>query len=124
MRTKLEIHENEKGNVKTYNCNKFNSDVCLSPYPLRFRIAEFNKIYELIDLNMPKELDYVILESLDYMKDNGNIKTVHLIQLNDEEINIGRYNTNDIIDIDISVSRRHAIMKYNKETGKLYLENF
>ena len=123
MSTKLEIHENEKGNVKTYNCNKFNCDVCLSPYPLSFRIAEFNKIYELIDLNMPKELDYVILESLDYIKDDGNIKTVHLVELNDEEINIGRYDTNDIVDTDISVSRRHAIMKYNKETGKLYLEN-
>ena len=72
---------------------------------------------------MPDELDYVILESLDYMKDNGNIKTVHLVQLNDEEINIGRYDTNDIIDTDISVSRKHAVMKYNKETGKLYLEN-
>ena len=123
MDTKLEIHENEKGNVKTYNCNKFNCDVCLSPYPLRFRIAEFNKTYELIDINMPDELDYVILESLDYMKDNGNIKSVHLVQLNDEEINIGRYDTNDIIDTDISVSRKHAVMKYNKETGKLYLEN-
>ena len=67
---------------------------------------------------MPKELDYVILESLDYIKDNGNIKTVHLVQLNDEEINIGRYDTNDIIDTDISVSRKHAIMKYNKKTGK------
>ena len=123
LSTKLEIHENEKGNVRTYNCNKFNCDVCLAPYPLRFRIAEFNKLYELIDINMPKELDYVILESLDYIKDNGNIKTVHLVELNDEEINIGRYDTNDIIDTDISVSRKHAVMKYNKETGSLFLEN-
>ena len=123
MSTKLEIHENEKGTVKTYACNKFNCDVCLAPYPIRFRIAEFNRIYELIDLNMPSELDYVILESLDFIKDNGNIKTVHIVELNDDEIQIGRYDTNDIIDIDISVSRRHAIMKYNKETGKLFLEN-
>ena len=123
LSTKLEINENAKGNVKTYNCNKFNCDVCLAPYPLRFRIAEFNKLYELIEINMPKELDYVILESLDYIKDNGNIKTVHLVELNDEEINIGRFDTNDIIDTDISVSRKHAVMKYNKETGGLFLEN-
>ena len=34
-----------------------------------------------------------------------------------------RYDTNDIIDTDISVSRKHAVMKYNKETGGLFLEN-
>ena len=123
INTKLKIHKNEKGTVKTYVCNKFNCDVCLAPYPIRFRIAEFNKIYELIDLNMPSELDYIILESLDYIKDNGNIKTVHIVELNDDEIHIGRFDTNDIIDVDVSVSRRHAIMKYNKETGKLFLEN-
>ena len=121
--TKLKIQENPRSTVKTYNCNKFNCDVCLSPYPLRFRIPEFNKIYELIDLTMPSELDYVILESLDYIKDHANLKTVHMVTLNGDDIHIGRYETNDIIDTDISVSRNHAIMTYNRDTGKLILEN-
>ena len=121
--TKLTIKENERSTVKTYNCNKFNCDVCLSPYPLRFRIPEFNKIYELIDLTMPSELDYIILESLDYIKENANLKTVHMVKLNGDEIHIGRYESNDIIDVDISVSRNHAIMTYNKDNGKLIIEN-
>ena len=121
--TKLKIQENEKSTVKTYICNKFNCDVCLTPYPLRFRIPEFNKIYDLMDLAMPSELDYIILESLDYIKDNTNLKTVHIVKLNGDDIHIGRYETNDIIDTDISVSRNHAILSYNKDDGKLILQN-
>ena len=68
----------------------FNCEVCFSPYLLRFRIPEFNKIYELIDLTRPSELDYIILESLDYIKDNANLKTVHIVKLNEDEIHIGR----------------------------------
>ena len=121
---KTQIHENIRKNVKTYNYNKFNCEVCLHPYPLRFRIPELNRIYELIDLNMPVDLDYIILESLDYIKESVNNKTIHIIQLNDkEDINIGRNNNNDVIDNHISVSRYHAKLKFNKENGKLYLEN-
>ena len=123
LKTKIETRENEKLTVKTYICNKYNCDVCLKPYPVRFRIPEFDKIYELIDLNRPPELDYIILESLDYIKEHNNLKILHFVELNGDDIKIGRYDTNDIIDTDISVSRKHAILKFNKENGKLYLEN-
>ena len=123
IKTKLDVHDNEKNTVKTYNCHKFNCEVCLMPYPLRFRIPELDKIYELVDLNMPSELDYIVLESLDYIKEKANIKTIHIVQLVDEEYHIGRYESNDIIDNDISVSRNHAILKFDKEKGKLYLKN-
>ena len=123
LKTKIETRENEKLTVKTYICNKYNCDVCLKPYPVRFRIPEFDKVYELIDLNRPPELDYIILESLDYIKEHNNLKILHFVELNGDDIKIGRYDTNDIIDTDISVSRKHAILKFNKENGKLYLEN-
>jgi pSer/pThr/pTyr-binding forkhead associated (FHA) protein len=63
------------------------------------------------------------LESLDYIKDNNNIKIIHIVQLNDQEINIGRNFDNDIIDDDSSVSREHAVIKYNKYNQSLFLEN-
>ena len=113
----------DKPNVKTYNFSKFNCDVCLSSYPVRFRIREYNRIYELVDLAMPSECDYIILESLDYIKDNANKKTIHIVNLNEGEIHIGRNDSNYIIDTDITVSRNHAILKYNKDNGKLILEN-
>ena len=123
LRTKLIIYENFKQTVFTYICKKFNCDVCLTPYPTRFRIKELNRIYELIDLNLPEEFDYMILESLDYIKDKDNIKKIHVIKLIDEEINIGRNKLNDIIEDNLTVSRNHAVLRYNKNQGEVILEN-
>ena len=120
---KLTIQENLKGTVTTYSCYKFNCDVCLSPYPLRFRIPEFNKVYEFIDINQPEEFNYVVLETLDYIKEKNNIKKVHFIRLKDEVIKIGRNNTNDIRDEDISISRTHCELKFDKDNGDIILEN-
>ena len=52
-----------------------------------FKIAKLDKIYELIDLNIPEESNYIVLESLDYIKDNNNIKK-------DEKIQDSNYNNN------------------------------
>jgi len=117
------VTENSKRTVTTYTIEKFNCDICLKPYQLRFRIPEFDRIYELIDLNLPEETDYICLESLDFIKDNNNIKKVHIVKLINEKINIGRNNGNDIIDDDISVSSDHAVLKYNKNNKSLFLEN-
>ena len=123
LSSKLNIQYNLKKTVTTYICTKFNCDICHTPYPLRFKIPKLDKIYELIDLNIPEESNYIVLESLDYIKDNNNIKIIHVIELLDEEITIGRLPDNGIIDNDISVSRYHAALKYNKENGNLILEN-
>jgi len=123
IKKKIKIYENYKQTVYTYCCNKFNCDLCLTPYPTRFKIPEFNKVYELIDLNLPEEFNYMILESLDYVKDKDNIKNIHVIKLIDDEIYIGRNGINDIIDEDLTVSRNHAILKYNHSEGEVILEN-
>lgn len=127
LQTKIKIRENFKGTVSTYCCNKFNCDMCLTPYPTKFKISEFNKEYELIDLNLPEELDYMILESLDFVKEKDdkkeNIKRIHVIQLKDDEIYIGRNGMNDVIDEDLTVSRNHAILRYNRAEGEVVLEN-
>ena len=72
---------------------------------------------------MPSELDYIILESLDYIKGNKNLKRINIILLINDEITIGRNDMNDMIDPDISVSRNHAILKYNRENGTLIIKN-
>jgi len=127
LQTKIKIHENFKHTVFTYCYNKFNCDMCLTPYPTRFQISEFNKEYELIDLNLPEEYNYMILESLDFVKEKDNkkenIKNIHVIQLTEDEIYIGRNGANDVIDEDLTISRNHAILKYNQIEGKVVLEN-
>ena len=120
---KMEIHDNSDFTVQTFVCPKFNCEVCLAPYPLRFRIKEYNKIYELIDYNIASELDYLVLESLDYIKNGMNFKLIHVVQLNKDKISIGRNVSNDIIDNDISVSRNHAVLNYNREKGYVTIEN-
>ena len=117
------VTENSKKTVMTYAYKKFNCNLCFKPYHLRFRIPEFDKIYELLDLNLPEETDYFCLESLNYIKNNNNIKTVHIVKLINKEINVGRNNNNDIIDDDLFVSREHAVLKYDKNNKTLFLEN-
>ena len=100
----------------------FYCNICLKPYPLRFRIPEFNKTYELIDFTLPEKTDYICLESLDYIKKNY-IKTLHIVQLINEEITIGRDEYNDIFENDDSISSKHAMFRYNKNDGNLILED-
>ena len=123
LQTKIKIRKNFKHTVCTYCCNKFNCDMCLTPYPTRFKISEFNKEYELVDLNLPEEFDFMILESLECVKEKDNIKRIHVIKLTGDEIYIGRNGVNDVIDEDLTVSRNHAILKYNQAEGEVVLEN-
>ena len=108
MNTKIKIHENWKCTVKTYVSRKFNCDVCLTPYPLRFKIKEHKKIYKLIDYNIAPELNHIVLESLDYIKNSSNLKIVHVIHLIDETISIGRLFTNDVLDTNSTISRNNT----------------
>ena len=65
----------------------------------------------------------MILESLECVKEKDNIKRIHVIQLTEDEIYIGRNGINDVIDEDLTVSRNHAILKYNRAEGEVVLEN-
>lgn len=123
FQSKLKILSSERGNVTTYIFEKFNCEVCLTPYPTRFRIPKLDKIYNLVDICAPEESDYMILESLDYIKDKKNLKLIHVVEFKDDNISIGRHTNNDIVDNDISVSRFHSIFKYDRENGNVYLEN-
>lgn len=125
LNKKIDKIQNLKGNVLTYICKAFNCGVCKSPYPLRFRIPEFDKIYELIDLNLPnKDKNYIILDSLDYIHSDKNEKTVHIVKLKDEEeIQIGRGDNYDIYEEDESISRPHARLSYNNKVGGFLLKD-
>ena len=123
METKLVIKENEKKTVKSYNIKSFNCEICKTPYPFRFKLEGIEKPFELIDLERPFECNYIVLESLNQMKENCNIKSFHVIQLNGDELTIGRGHESDIRINDISVSRSHAKLKYNIEDGTLLLRD-
>lgn len=64
-----------------------------------------------------------MLESLNQVKDNCNIKSIHVISLTEDNIIIGRGHESDVRVNDISVSRTHGCLKFEKETGKLLLRD-
>ena len=47
----------------------------------------------------------------------------YFLSLLKEYIFIGRDNENDLMEIESSISRKHAILKYNKENGNILIEN-
>ena len=125
METKLTQKENEKKTVRSYNIKSFNCEICKTPYPFKFKLSsDTTKTFELIDLQKPSpDTDYIILESLNQMKENCNIKSIHVIQLNGDELIIGRGHESDVRINDISVSRSHAKLKYDPKEGTLLLRD-
>ena len=117
--------ESEDKNISTYHWENFSCEVCEEPYPLKFRIGS-DETYCLVDkLEPPENTNYMILESLTQIdisqkeKKKKNIKNIFVVKLTDREIKIGRSETSDIIDADLSISRDHAILKFDKNTGKV-----
>jgi hypothetical protein len=123
MSTKLTIKENESKNIKSYNIKCFNCEICKTPYPMKIQIKGNSKIYNLIDIDIPNNNDYVIFESLNQIKDNSNIKTIHVITLNTNKFVIGRGHDSDIRVNDISVSRAHALLSYDNKEKTLMLQD-
>ena len=123
METKLQIKENDKRTVKSYNIKSFNCEICKTPYPFKFKLNGIEKPFELIELEKPIGCDYIVLESLNQMKENCNIKSIHVIQLGNDELIIGRGHESDIRINDISVSRSHAKLRYNIESGTILLRD-
>ena len=124
MKTKLIIFQNQKNTVKSYFIQGFNCEICKTPYPLKFKLNNNKKIFSLIDIEKPINSNYIILESLNQIKENNNIKSVHVISLNnDEELTIGRGHDCDVKIKDISVSRYHSKLIFNANERTLLLKD-
>ena len=124
MKTKLIIIGNARRTVRTYYIPRFNCEICKAPYPFRFKLSgKENKIYELIDIVRPST-NYIILESLDQIKENNNNKYIHVIAItNESDITIGRGIEADIKINDISVSRLHSKLNFNFTTKSLLIRD-
>ena len=103
--------------IKNFGCEK-----CSVQFPSHFKLPKVDKKYDLFDIQVP-DCDYMILESLDYKKEANYYKSIHVIKLSKEIISIGRDNESDIVFKDISISRDHAVLKYEKEKGKVFIQN-
>lgn len=124
LKKKIIKPKNEKQTITEYwyKCKEFKCDNCPLYYPFKFQIED--KIYYLIDDLVPKTyINYIILESLNFPEDD-DIKNIYVINLNDNNVKIGRdEKNNDIIIREKSISKFHAEIKFNKNNGDVTIIN-
>ena len=92
---------------------------------MRFRYdnGQLNSYYEIIECIRPSSENYIVLESLNQLKDNNNYKSIHVITLNDNHrIVMGRGHDSDVRINDISVSRTHSCLTLNNK--KILLKDY
>ena len=132
MAIKLTIKQNDKKTITSYNMKSFNCEICKMPYPCNynFLIINFNLVrfiykgvhFDLINIEKPTSKKFVVLESLDQLKDNNNFKSIHVIIFDQQDkIILGRGHDSDVRINDISVSRVHASIYLSN--GQLYLKD-
>jgi hypothetical protein len=111
------------GNVKNYYIHMAFCKECQKFYPLRFKLGE--KTFELCDIEKPAKEDYIIFESLENKIYFGYIKLIHVIKFNQNNmsVNIGRKTSCDVIIRDPSVSKDHAILKFDKVKQRILIND-
>ena len=108
---------------KSITIENFECPNCKEQYPLKYKIDNEETKYLIQEYQEPKDGDFIILESLDYYMNEKHCKSIHIIKLNSDCITIGREAENDIVEKDISISRFHAVLKYNRVNSKICIQN-
>ena len=112
----------EEANVISYTWKQFECEICKKPYPYVFK-SNGNK-FRLVDVEVPKDKKFLWLESLNFEKNSSRM--VHVIMPDDHQksFKMGRGHESDLRVSDISVSRCHAILKYDVNgSDKYYIED-
>ena len=117
---KQKMHKKEEAGVISYSWKQFECEICKKPYPYIFRSN--GRKYRLVDVDVPEEKNFIWLESLTFEKNSSRM--VHLVMPNEEKncFKLGRGHESDVRVSDISVSRTHAILKYESD-HQFYLED-
>ena len=119
----LEKVEPNNKYVDSYILKDFKCPSCKSIYPTKFKLKDYDRIFYLIDILLPNDFNYLILESIDYTVNSEYYKCIYLVKFIKNEINIGRDSDNDVINKDGSMSRSHAILNFEENTGKICIQN-
>ena len=101
----------EEPHVISYTWKQFECEICKKPYPYVFK-SNGNK-FRLVDVDLPKDKNFLWLESLTFEKNSARMVHVIMPDENRKEFKMGRGHESDLRVSDISVSRCHAIIKFN-----------
>lgn len=105
----------------SYTIKKFNCEICNEPFPVT--VKNKDKFFNLIDYEEPIGQNYIILQSLNSVKENSYPLSVHVLMFLENEgfFILGRGHESDLRISDISVSRQHA--KIFMKNNKFYMED-
>ena len=103
----------EESNLISYVWKQFECEICKKPYPYVFK-SNGNR-FRLVDVDIPKDKNFLWLESLTFEKNSSRM--VHVIMPDKEhnKFKMGRGHESDLRVSDISVSRYHALLKYDAQ---------
>ena len=98
-------------NIVSYQWKKLDCEICLTPWPRKIKFR--NELHELITIEKPT-CPYIILEKI---STEGNTSSTMSIMVPDgaSPIKLGRGHQCDLRVSDISVSRIHALLKFEDE---------
>lgn len=112
----------EETNQVSYMWKQFECEICKTPYPYVFK-SNGNR-FRLVDVEIPKDRNFLWLESLTFEKNSSRMIHVVMPDRARTMFKLGRGHESDLRVSDISVSRCHAILKYDAErTNSYYLED-
>ncbi|MCQ2816254.1 MAG: FHA domain-containing RING-CH finger protein [archaeon] len=121
LNTRKTVQEIEGKMGVSYTINKFNCEICNEPYPVTVKSKDH--FFNLIDYEEPEGQNYIILQSLNSIKENSYPLSVHVLMFLENEgyFILGRGHESDVRISDISVSRQHA--KIFMKDNKFYMED-
>lgn len=104
------MQKKEDQNIISYSWKQFECEICKKPYPYVFKSN--GRKYRLVDVDVPEDRTFLWLESLTFEKNSSRM--VHLVMPDKDKnsFKLGRGHESDVRVSDISVSRCHAILKY------------
>lgn len=112
----------EESNHVSYVWKQFECEICKKPYPYVFK-SNGNR-FRLVDVDIPKEKNFLWLESLTFEKNSSRMVHVIMPDKDHSSFKMGRGHESELRVSDISVSRCHALVKYDAEdTQQYFLED-
>lgn len=119
---KQKMAKKEEDNLISYMWKQFECEICKTPYPYVFK-SNGNR-YRLVDVDIPKDKNFLWLESLTFEKNSSRMVHVIMPDQAHSVFKMGRGHESDLRVSDISVSRCHALLKYDsQDTQQYYLED-
>jgi len=98
-------------NIVSYQWKKLDCEICLTPWPRKIKFQ--NQLHELITIEKPSS-PYIIIEKISQESNASSTMSI-IIPDGSNQIKLGRGHQCDLRISDISVSRVHALLKYEDD---------